>query len=401
MGPQTKAASEKRSFFTINRFVKVLLVMVVVVAVAMPLLHYFYIYPLFTRELQKSSEDLSIQYASHLMRTLFADEQNHTIFLTDDIRRELHNVAKDLSLVKIKIFSDSGEVIFSTSEEDIGTVNTHDYFQQFVKQGRPLSNVAQKQTKTLDGNMTTRDVLETYVPIMHNRKFVGAFEIYYDITAEKHSLDQLISKIAAQLFFISMLLIITIVLVFLRLETMLKERQGMEEELKIFANTDPLTQVYNRRRFLEYLEDEISRFIRYNRPASLLMFDIDHFKNVNDTHGHQAGDMVLREVARTCKDILRDTDIIGRYGGEEFVVFLLETDKHHALQVAEKLRQTVEKLVIHQNGEAISVTISIGIALFEITNDLNRDVLINRADKALYEAKDSGRNRIVCYQTDD
>lgn len=398
MAPQEIPTDKRRSFFTINLFVKILLFLVIVVAVAMPLLHYFYIYPIFTRELQKSSEDQAIQSATHLMHTLFQGEQSTRIILTNEIRDELRNVVNDLSLMKIKIFSETGQVLYSTSEEDIGTVNSFNYFHDVVKKGNPVTEIVNKETKTLEGQTTTRDVLETYVPIMHEERFVGALEIYYDITAQKNSLDTLIAKIASQLFLVSFLLILTIVLVFLRLETMLKERQRMEAELKIFANTDPLTQLCNRRKFLEYLEDEISRFMRYNHPASLLIFDIDHFKNVNDTYGHQTGDLVLKEVANTCKGMLRDTDLIGRYGGEEFIVFLLETDEQHAIQVAEKLRRAVEELPIDRGGECISVTISIGIALVENGNNLSKDILIHRADKALYEAKNSGRNRIVCYQ---
>lgn len=382
----------------INRLVKGILVLLLAGAILTPPIHYFFIYPLFTQLLLRQTEDEAIRSGSHLKRILFSNKHINEITLTSPILQELEDVGRDFSLMKIKIFSDSGEIVYSTDQEDIGTINQASYFHEKIAKGQPVTNIVQQNTDTLEGQRLTRDVVETYVPIMHQGNFLGAFEIYYDITARKNDLDRLISNITYQLLILSFLLIVTISFIYYRAVRMLKEHQMMEEKLNFFANTDTLTQLCNRRRFMDRLDNEISRFLRYNHPASLIIFDIDHFKKVNDTHGHQAGDEVLREVAQSCKAVLRDNDLIARYGGEEFIVFLPETDKEHAMQVAEKLRTTVEDIRLRHDDSKLKVKISVGVAPFPGSNTVTKDEVIRQADAALYEAKNSGRNRVECYR---
>ena len=165
------------------------------------------------------------------------------------------------------------------------------------------------------------------------------------------------------------------------------------EEIYRLMTTDGLTQVYNKRYFLELLEKEISRAIRYGRSLSLIMFDIDHFKQINDTYGHLAGDAVLKQLAQVIKAKIRREDIIGRYGGEEFGIILPEINKHNAIRTAEKIRRLVESTVFMFEDTLIPVTISLGVASLE-DEPLTPEELIKRADSKLYEAKRSGRNRV-------
>ncbi len=166
------------------------------------------------------------------------------------------------------------------------------------------------------------------------------------------------------------------------------------EEIYRLTTIDGLTQVYNKRYFAETLEREIGRAQRYRRDLSLILFDIDHFKNVNDTFGHLAGDSVLKQLANVIKGRIRREDVLARYGGEEFAIILPEIDKHNALQFGEKIRRITEKAVFRFEDTEIPVTVSVGIATLtpevqELTD------FIKICDDNLYSAKAAGRNKVV------
>ncbi len=165
-------------------------------------------------------------------------------------------------------------------------------------------------------------------------------------------------------------------------------------EVRMLAITDDLIGLYNRRHFYELGEREFTRAGRYRHPLSVIMIDIDHFKEVNDNFGHYTGDEVLKEIARRCQKVIRKTDIIGRFGGEEFCILLTETDMEGAVKVAENLRQEIagEPVVYRDQGE-INFTASFGVSSFKDTIP-NFNGLMEEADRALYEAKQKGRNRV-------
>jgi diguanylate cyclase (GGDEF)-like protein len=157
---------------------------------------------------------------------------------------------------------------------------------------------------------------------------------------------------------------------------------------------DSLTRWFNRGHGLETLRAELQRSKRNSTPVSLLMFDIDHFKTLNDKHGHQAGDAVLMSVGRHVSDLLRASDVKCRYGGDEFMVILPETPSIGAQQVAEHIRRALASLHIAAGAEMLTITASLGVATSE-SGDLDPHALIARADAALYDAKRDGRNRVV------
>lgn len=161
------------------------------------------------------------------------------------------------------------------------------------------------------------------------------------------------------------------------------------EEITLLSITDPLTQVFNRMKVGEELKREVGRAKRYATPVTLIMFDIDHFKAVNDTYGHDMGDAVLIEFTRRVSSGLRSTDIFGRWGGEEFLLILPETSEEGAVVLAEKLRERVAAEPFDIVGE---VTCSIGVSV--ICDDDDEQTLLKRADLGLYRAKESGRNRV-------
>ena len=164
-------------------------------------------------------------------------------------------------------------------------------------------------------------------------------------------------------------------------------------KLRTLALTDELTQVANRRSFIESVKAEISRCQRLQAEMAFFLLDIDFFKKVNDTYGHIAGDHVLVFIAKLIKTILRDYDIFGRLGGEEFGVFLAETSPQTAMEVAERIRETIMQQNIEFDGKIIKVTVSIGISI--ATPDCKFETLYNDADVVLYEAKHAGRNKAI------
>ena len=173
----------------------------------------------------------------------------------------------------------------------------------------------------------------------------------------------------------------------------LSARKITEEKLRILATTDDLTRLYNRRYFIELANREFKRAKRYGQSLSLLLFDADHFKDVNDTHGHDAGDRVLQTLAEIGLNSIRSIDILGRFGGEEFAAILPVTDLPKALYAAERLRAAVEKTLISIGEKSLSITISVGAAsLTPEINDLQS--LLKKADIAMYKAKENGRNQV-------
>ncbi|MEW5871586.1 MAG: diguanylate cyclase [Chloroflexota bacterium] len=175
------------------------------------------------------------------------------------------------------------------------------------------------------------------------------------------------------------------------------EKSRLFDETQRLAITDGLTNIYNRRHLLKLADQEYSRARRYHRPLSALMIDIDHFKHVNDTYGHPVGDLALKTLVQCCKQNLRDSDLLGRYGGEEFLVLMPETHHTKALEAAERIRQRVESLKLADERNTISITISIGVATMQENEALSLDILIRNADDALYTAKAAGRNCVRSY----
>ena len=165
-----------------------------------------------------------------------------------------------------------------------------------------------------------------------------------------------------------------------------------ERKLTLRALTDPLTGVFNRRTFLDLSSKEEARARRRGSLTSVLMIDIDHFKRVNDTYGHPAGDLVIKTLAETATKSLRPTDILARYGGEEFVITLPETDRAVAQRIAERLRAALEKAVVSTEAGDIRFTISVGVATF--ASGISIMDAMGSADQALYRAKQNGRNRV-------
>ncbi len=173
-------------------------------------------------------------------------------------------------------------------------------------------------------------------------------------------------------------------------------RKVKESELYNEASTDPLTGLFNRRQFEVMAKKELAKAWRYQTPCCVLMIDIDHFKKVNDTYGHPMGDEVLKHIAMELKAGLRETDILARFGGEEFIILLAHTEAPNAFEVADRLRESVKNNPLQMDGKTIKVTISIGIASDAGFEELTK--MIEAADEALYQSKQTGRNKATLYK---
>jgi len=180
---------------------------------------------------------------------------------------------------------------------------------------------------------------------------------------------------------------------FINLLNLCLEKLKFYNKLQKLSIHDSLTKVYNRRYFMQRYIEEFNRARKFRLNLSFLMIDIDNFKKINDMYGHLVGDAVLREVARTISQNTREIDFIARFGGEEFSVILLETEKSGAIMVAERMRSKISRKKIEVFDEILRVEISIGLASFP-QNTIHPDVLLETADKALYKAKIDGKNRV-------
>jgi two-component system, cell cycle response regulator len=174
------------------------------------------------------------------------------------------------------------------------------------------------------------------------------------------------------------------------------ELLAAQEALQYQATHDPLTGLWNRGAIMDALHREVARCQRENNPVAVVLCDIDEFKLVNDTHGHAAGDIVLKEIAGILRDSIRIYDSVGRYGGEEFLVLLPGCGKEQGLNQTERVRKNIADKFIKIADQEIGVTMSLGVCICDFSGgDINPEALVDEADKALYEAKENGRNRVV------
>jgi diguanylate cyclase (GGDEF)-like protein len=185
-------------------------------------------------------------------------------------------------------------------------------------------------------------------------------------------------------------------------ERLRKKHASLEKangEIRLLSRTDSLTGCYNRGYLNDHLPHEIKRALRYRHALSITLCDIDHFKVVNDTYGHQCGDLVLREFVQSIMSLIRtDMDWLARYGGEEFLLVLPETSVANAARMSERLRKHLSKMIVEWEGEKISIRASFGVTGFKASKPFETvtpDDLLNMADRLLYQAKNEGRNKVV------
>lgn len=239
----------------------------------------------------------------------------------------------------------------------------------------------QKVAALLLASGLTLMALRRLIPFQH-------FTSQIPMLDDEHLLDSVLSVIISLLLFFGLL----------GIRKSMNRLEDYTDLVESRSRTDYLTGAWNRLEIERRIELEISRSKRYVSPVALLLFDIDHFKQVNDNHGHEVGDTVLKNLVSFCHDNIREIDVLGRFGGEEFLVLMPNTDEHAAFKAAERLRTGVEEMVCAgRNGGSIRITISLGVSVLHPLPEMDAyaqmKILINRSDQAMYLAKQEGRNQ--------
>ena len=503
-------------------FLRNILIAFLAIAILIPIYEKYRAFPPFRDLLTNAAEDQAVRIATHLSSYDFFKKSS--LDSPESIPNawidEITIISRDMKLEKVKIFSRSGEVIYSTDQKDMGKINENEYYHNIVTAGQVFTKVVEKDAKSLDGHVLSKTVVETYVPIIRNNSFVGSFEIYYDIAAQRAAMNTILDRFNFDMIIIILglsLLALTLITRAARamseLETAqeelrrseqkfrsiventlegisitdthgniqmvnqafsmvtgykvgevidqnhrllhsghhdklfyqnmwqtiaktgswkgevwnrrkngdiypewlsissIKDVQGKitnyigvfsditdrkkdEENLKHLAFYDALTEIPNRMLFNERLLHAIKVASRNNQSMGVFFLDLDYFKQVNDNHGHEIGDLLLQEVASRLLTILRKEDTVARLGGDEFSIVLRTVDNpNDTYLVAEKIIKSLT-LPFFLKEHVCKIGTSIGISLFPI-HAKNAEALVKCADEAMYVAKKSGRN---CYK---
>lgn len=400
---------EQNRIKNIRSLVRLLTLLAFLSGVAIVALAVFGIHGIYARHVINMAEKEAV-----LISRLLVDQQRNLLFSSDEPEKmrlyidpafeswldiRLREFLHPFDIVKIKIFAPDTRILYSTDHAIIGELNKENQRLLKALSGRVDSHLEQKDRVRDLKNETTFDVdvVETYSPILVNGETVGVFELYMDVTQFRADIRDGTLK---SLFLLSAIMLLVYIIAFSIARTGMRQVANAEEKLRNQAMTDALTGVFNRGELMTRAEEEVSRVLRHgsdggNGELSLIMLDIDHFKKVNDIHGHQAGDAVLRQLPDRIKQGLRLYDILGRYGGEEFLLLLPNADLKNASVVAERIRQLVEQAPFEHNDTPIRITISLGVASFVESQNLTQ--AIGQADQALFQAKQSGRNRFVAF----
>jgi len=306
----------------------------------------------------------------------------------------------NFNILKIKIFNRYTEIIYSN---DLSLVGKKDPDNKRLKNALAGINdsMVVKKDQIMDFNGNNKfavDVVETYIPVRDSSgSVIGSFELYQDVTRFKQEIVRLVTLSGVIL---TLILLSVFLISFMLLRRKAIQLKRVQEILKSQADTDFLTGLSNRRQLLLRCSEEMSRLGRLREESSsqghltFIMLDIDFFKKINDTYGHDGGDEVLREMSSRLRKNLRQHDIIGRYGGEEFLIVLVDSNPEQLQTIAERLWHSVRSTPVNFKGQQISATVSLGVAT-RTGDDVSHEQIITRADEALYHSKHTGRDKIT------
>jgi len=335
-------------------------------------------------------------------REILTDKGNNTLrvnkedFDTLDIR--MGKYLNTFNIVKIKVFATNGVIVYSTDRAIIGMEGKNEQLEQTLK-GEVISKLGKKdEVRDLAGETRIDvDVVESYVPIFDDDgNIIGSFEVYLDITRYRDSIREFVMS---SLIFTVIIMSIVFSFLFILMLKGADKLKMAHEQMETLASIDGLTNLFNRRTLISRTDQEFARINRIhendNNIASigLLILDIDHFKNVNDTYGHLAGDDILKQLSSRMLKNVRQYDIVGRYGGEEFLIILPGLNMNGTYHAANKIWSIIRETPFTVNENSIDVTVSIGVSCLT-PDDENIDAAIKRADDQLYKAKNNGRDKI-------
>ncbi len=392
-----------------DRLIRLLVMTALVSIVVIVLLSTYSFYRIFSGFVIASAENDSVRLSRVMIDQqtpfLFDDTASHSSDLAihdndiPQLDRNLRLFLRPFGIIKIKIYDKHKRIIYSTEAKLIGKEDKNNQRLMNALAGNVDTKLEKKEKvhDLAEEQLLDVDVVETYVPIkIASGEVLGCFEVYVNVTHYRE-------KVRYGVFVMTALLVLVLAGVFgfsyMLIRRGANQLHQAHEKLESMAKTDALTDIANRGHLMVRGQEEFERLRRYgmkNQPVVTLgciMIDLDHFKRINDSKGHLAGDQVLRTVAKRLKDSVRPYDVIGRYGGEEFVVLLPDTNLEQSLVVAERIRNSMSGELFDVPGGQIPVTASLGVSCSN-ENDKGLNDLLKRADEGLYKAKEAGRNRV-------
>ena len=334
---------------------------------------------------------------------LFSSKDDHVSIAKQQykkIDKSIRDVLVPFHVIKIKIFNPKYRLIYSNEKDIVGLV---DYMNTHLKQALSGDVVSKIETKDSMADLYQEkqynvDIVEVYFPLYNsNGEIGGAMELYMDVTRYKDDINQ---WVVFTIINLGAILIIIFGLSYLIIHWFVSQLSGLMTKLYRLSTTDSLTGLLNHDTIISQGRKELSRLTRKNiedkveqNSISAIMFDIDDFKVINDTYGHQVGDEVLRLLSSRVQSMLREYDIFGRYGGEEFLMFLPSTGIKEASAIAKRLCDAINKSPFNLNSINLRITASFGVSVLK---DSDEDIgsLIKRADEGLYISKKNGKNQV-------
>jgi len=348
------------------------------------------IIPSFKEQVINNIIDEANRVSSHLKASIDFKSKN-----LSEINQQVKTEMDEFQIYKIHYYDRNGRNIYSSNNAQMGKINTHGYFTDIVAKGEVYFKIKQAGEKSLEGELVFRDIIEIYLPIMQSNTFLGAFELYYDISQELYEFNLVAASLTRiSLFVFSSAFALMLVFLYFASKNNLQIK-NYQFELRSLAELDHLTQIYNRRFFYEHASLMLLEHGRSRKNISICMIDIDNFKEINDTYGHKAGDLVIKNVCTTIKSLTRQSDIVARYGGEEFIILLPNTTIIDAAHLSNNICNRIAELEISIEQHSITLTVSIGISQYDAPQDL--ESFIHNADTALYSAKRTGKDRVSLF----
>ena len=334
-------------------------------------------------------------------KTLSADPKDFAA-----INKSMRSFLAPLNIVKIKMFSRDRKIVYSTDHAIVGTIDVNNEKLSRALGGEVVSKLEKKDevSDILGEQRYDIDLVETYLPVKdENNKIIGCFELYLDISRYNESATR---ALQTSIIIISVLLGVVFGILYFLMRQGMKELSKTQKNLEKLSATDGLTGIFNRRylfsRIIEEHEKTKREICSKNSKDTVgyIMIDIDGFKNINDTYGHLVGDEILKEVAKRLQISTRKYDVVGRYGGEEFLAILPNSNIDDTKLVAERIWQAIRDKPFIVNESLHRITVSLGIDC-STAEDEDVENFLGRVDAALYKAKKSGRDRIAVHNNNE
>ena len=382
------------------KFLFIALSLAITMGSTLPVYNALVSHPTMVKLMQDNTELNAVNAAHHIVEDFFPLKiGSFDKDLSPEQQSAIRQLKKNYGLERIKVFAPSGRIIFSTRPQDIGEINRKDYFINRVAKGETVNKLVNKKQPSLEGVEVRLDVVEIYVPVMLDDKFIGAFEFYFDVTEQKAVIDALSRHSFNFLLLVTLGFLSLFGVVGVKMKQAIKKQLIAEQEITQLAYNDTLTGLPNRRLFIDRLEHAMKQTERLNKKIALLYMDIDHFKTVNDTLGHDQGDVLLKAITERMSVHVRKGDTLARLGGDEFVLLVTSLQQpEEAATIARTLLNSFGK-PFNLAGHDFYITPSIGIATCPEDGSCS-GTLLKHADIAMYSAKQKGRNNYVCFSHD-